>query len=228
MADGARLRVLDTPGKERPFLLVHGLASNARLWDGVGRVLAEAGHRVVAVDQRGHGESDQPEGVYGTSGAAADLSVLAEKLDLDGAVVAGQSWGGNVVVELAATYPGVASALALVDGGWIDLPHEFSSWRECERMLTPPPLDGVRAEDLERRMRQAHPDWADWAIEATAANLRVEDGFVRRRLTIPHHMQIVRSMWEHPPQRFFGDVTVPVLLVPAYGTQHAEMKQDRV
>src|SRR5690348_14754080 len=38
-----------------PFVLVHGLASNARLWDGVAEHLHAAGHTVVVIDQRGHG-----------------------------------------------------------------------------------------------------------------------------------------------------------------------------
>ena len=37
-----------------PFVLVHGLASNLRLWDGVAESLHARGHTVVALDQRGH------------------------------------------------------------------------------------------------------------------------------------------------------------------------------
>src|SRR5262245_45473360 len=47
-----------------PFVLVHGLASNLRLWDGVAEHLLSRGHTVVALDQRGHGRSDAPESGY--------------------------------------------------------------------------------------------------------------------------------------------------------------------
>ena len=57
-----RTRALDAAGT--PVLLVHGLASNARLWDGVASRLAADGHPVAAVDQRGHGQSDKPDGGY--------------------------------------------------------------------------------------------------------------------------------------------------------------------
>ena len=49
---GFRMALREAPGPLRPFLLVHGLSSNARLWDGVARRLAAAGHEVVAVAQR--------------------------------------------------------------------------------------------------------------------------------------------------------------------------------
>ena len=59
---GPRLALRRADGPGRPFLLVHGLSSNSRVWDGVARRLAAAGHEVVAVDQRGHGRSEEPAG----------------------------------------------------------------------------------------------------------------------------------------------------------------------
>jgi len=57
VATGVRLRVRTWPGAGRPYLLVHGLSSNARLWDGVAARISGAGHPVYAVDLRSHGES---------------------------------------------------------------------------------------------------------------------------------------------------------------------------
>jgi len=48
-----------------PIVLLHGLSSNARIWDGVAPRLAGAGLWPVAIDQRGHGESGQPSSGYG-------------------------------------------------------------------------------------------------------------------------------------------------------------------
>ncbi len=47
--------------RERSYILVHGLSSNARTWDQVAARLAAAGHQVVAIDQRGHGLSEKPD-----------------------------------------------------------------------------------------------------------------------------------------------------------------------
>jgi pimeloyl-ACP methyl ester carboxylesterase len=108
------------------------------------------------------------------------------------------------------------AALVLVDGGWIDLSTEFGTWEECERALRPPDVDAMRPEQVRAYITSEHPDWSAAAIEATLANLRVTpDGWLRRRLAIPDHMRIVRSLWDDPPWRDYPRVTAPTLLIPA-------------
>jgi pimeloyl-ACP methyl ester carboxylesterase len=220
------------PAAKPDFLLVHGLASNARLWDEVAETLAAAGHRVHAVDLRGHGESDLPPEGHDTATAAADVAAVGNALGLSGAVVAGQSWGGNVVVRLAAEHPALVAALALVDGGWINLRADFATWEQPAAALRPPDVTGLRLDDLRDRMRASHPDWSAAAIEATVANLRPEpDGTVSRRLPIPQHMAIVRSMWDDPPGRWLPAIAVPTLLLPAIprgDPKRAERARSRV
>src|ERR687889_308919 len=58
--DGIPLHVRDWGGGGRAVVLLHGLASNARIWDEVAPRLVGAGLRVVALDLRGHGDSGQP------------------------------------------------------------------------------------------------------------------------------------------------------------------------
>jgi pimeloyl-ACP methyl ester carboxylesterase len=212
VAEGVSLNVRHWPGARQPFLLVHGLSSNARLWDAVAADLHVAGHPVYAVDLRSHGESDAPPTGYDTATAAADLAMLG----LPGAVVAGQSWGGNVAVLYAARHPESVAGLALVDGGWLDPSSDFGSWAECEATLMPPDIDGSLAADLRDRIRIDHPGWSEGAIDATLANLVVHpDGTLTRRLPVDKHMRIVRSMWDDPPRPYFGALTMPTMLIPA-------------
>ena len=77
---GLRLHLRDWGGPDVPpaILLVHGLASNARIWDLLAPLLAP-NFRLVAIDQRGHGVSDKPDDGY-------DLATIAG--DLAGAIVA--------------------------------------------------------------------------------------------------------------------------------------------
>jgi pimeloyl-ACP methyl ester carboxylesterase len=219
VANAVFLNVRRWPGAtdhgRRPFLLVHGLSSNARLWDQVAEILSGAGHPVHAVDLRSHGDSDAPPDGYDTATAADDLAALG----LTGAIVAGQSWGGNVVVVLAAKHPDVVAALALVDGGWLDLSGEFPSWEACEAALRPPDIDGLPADELRGYLRRGHPGWSAEAIEATLGNMRIwPDGTLSRRLPIDRHMRILRSMWDDPPQRYYPSVPVPTVLIPALPT----------
>ena len=118
-----------------PFVLVHGLASNLRLWDGVAEDLHARGHTVVAVDQRGHGLSDAPESSHGLDIAVGDLLTLIEALGLSRPVVAGQSWGGNVVLELGWRHAAAVRGIICVDGGIIELADWFPSWEACVAAL---------------------------------------------------------------------------------------------
>jgi pimeloyl-ACP methyl ester carboxylesterase len=110
----------------------------------------------------------------------------------------------------------VVAAVALVDGGWFSPGDAFDSWASAERRMRPPDVDGQPAAAMRARMRVMHPQWSGAAIEATVANLREEaDGTIRRRLSIDHHMQIARSMWDDPPAPYYPRIAVPVLLMPA-------------
>ena len=199
-----------------PFLLVHGLASNARLWDGVGEALAAAGHESVAIDLRGHGRSDRDARGYGYPIVCADLVAAIATLGLERPIVAGQSWGGNVVVELAARHPDVVRGVVAVDGGMIAFGDAFPSWEACREELAPPRLTGTPTAQLEAWFRSAHPDWPPAAIDGSLANFEHRpDGTVRPWLAFDDHIEILRQLWEHPPQQHYADLRVPVLLLPA-------------
>ncbi len=215
---GFRMAVRRAPGPQQPFLLVHGLASNARLWDGVARGLAAAGHEVVAVDQRGHGRSEETADGYDSSTAASDLAALIDVLGWTGdraPVVAGQSWGGNVALTLAARHGGVA-AVALVDGGWIHLSDRFPTFEECWEQLEPPVFDGWTRESLEERARSWNSDWPEEGRLGALANFGDQpDGTVRPHLTREHHRSIVHSLWLDDPRPLYERVQVPALLMAA-------------
>lgn len=220
VAEGVELHVLRWapvgPGDQVPFVLVHGLASNAWLWAGCGDHLAALGHPVVAVDLRGHGRSAKPDDGYDTATVTADLVALLGRLGHERPVVAGQSWGGNVVIELAARAPDLVRGVVAVDGGTIELGDRFDSWAEVESSLRPPPIAGTSAARMLAMMRAAHPDWPHRGIEGAMANFEhLPDGTVRPWLTLERHLQILRGLWEHRPSALFPLLTVPVMFVPA-------------
>lgn len=202
-----------------PIVLVHGLSSNARLWDGVAREFVRLGHPVVAVDQRGHGRSEKPDGPYDMSTVATDLASLLEQLAHDGwhrPLIIGQSWGGNVVVETAYHRPDLVRGVCAVDGGAIELREHFPEWESCKAALSPPRIAGTPHVRLVEYMRSAHPDWSDEAIAGAMENMEhLDDGTVRPWLSFERHLDVLRGLWEHSPSQRFPHVTVPVLFTPA-------------
>jgi pimeloyl-ACP methyl ester carboxylesterase len=221
--DGTHLHVVEwTPDpsvtERTEVLLVHGLASNAYVWEGVGRRLAAHGHRTVAVDQRGHGRSDKPEKGYDFGTLIEDLRTVLVRLGLDRPLVAGQSWGGNVVLELAFHHPDDVTAITGVDGGFIDLASSFPTWESALEALTPPDLDGMTLEDAGAWLRLQHPDWPETGIAGSVENLQVvEHGRLERRLPLDRHLEILHQLWNHRPARRFPRLAVPMLLVLATG-----------
>ena len=211
------IRQWDGDPARTPFVLLHGLSSNCRTWDGVAEHLHAAGHPVITVDQRGHGLSDKPETGYDFETVSGDLARLIRTLGLEKPVVAGQSWGGNVVLAFGAAYPGVARGLCFVDGGFLDMGHfADSSWETVSVRLRPPHLIGMLRTDIKQRIAQGHPEWDDAGVEATMANFEtLPDGTVRPWLSLDRHMTIVRAMWEQRPGELFPRVQEPVLICPA-------------
>ncbi len=211
-----------------PFVLVHGLASNARLWDGVATALAAAGHPVFAVDLRGHGRSSKPSGPYDIPTVANDLATLIERLGIERPVVAGQSWGGNVVLELAARHPDLVRGIVCVDGGWLEPGRDFADWNACRAALSPPRLAGRRMAEIEGYMRSAHPDWPETGIRGVLANFELRpDGTVAPWLSFDHHVKVLHGLWEHRPSELYAGLMVPVLLAPADGGESDRTRKKR-
>jgi pimeloyl-ACP methyl ester carboxylesterase len=130
--------------------------------------------------------------------------------------LAGQSWGANVVLEVAARHPEATGGLVLVDGGTMELRSRFADWATCEAALAPPPLDGTSVATFERLLRTHHPDWPESGIAGTLANVEVlGDGTIRPWLSRSTHMTILRGMWEQHLSARYPLIKVPVLLLPA-------------
>lgn len=210
-----------------PWLLVHGLASNARLWDGVAKRLAALGHPVVAVDQRGHGQSSKPNGGYDMASVADDLHLLLADLGWSSAAVAGQSWGASVVVELGAQHPEVVDTLACVDGVLGGLKQRFPEWDEASTALAPPRLAGQPRTVIESWLAESADDWPEEGRAGTMANFEQrDDDTIAPWLTFDRHLEVLRGMWDYEPLGRYPLVSAPVLIIQAdtgHGTDDKEV-----
>ncbi len=214
-ARGLRFHLRDWGGAGTPFLLLHGLASTCRIWDFVAPLLART-RRVVALDQRGHGESDKPDAPYDFETVVDDARAVAQSLGLGPLIVAGHSWGGNVALQYGVTYPDEVLGLVFVDGGFLDLGSRMS-WEEAQRELAPPALAGMSRTDFLERVRNGHlrAAWRDELEASVLANFTIDERQrVTPRLPREYHLRILRAMWEQPTRELFARVTCPVLVLP--------------
>lgn len=217
--DAATLHVRHWQGSAvPPFLLLHGIDSNARTWDEVADRLAAAGHATYAIDQRGHGESDPAVGHYENATAAADTVAVAAALGVTGAVIAGHSWGALLALRLAAERPDLVAGIALIEGGWAEMSVVLDSWDQFAMLMTKPESapEGTTLESIRDSYRAIHPDWPEASIEAALHSLRRnEDGLLTHRLPPEQRTAIMRSIWDEPPAQWFSAVKVPALLMSA-------------
>lgn len=113
--DGVDLFYEEAAGAEPPILLVHGWCCDHTYFAPQFERYASRGHRVVAVDLRGHGQSDKPDGSYSIEVFTDDVAWICERIGLEKPVVIGHSMGGIVAFDLAVRYTTLSSAVVMLD-----------------------------------------------------------------------------------------------------------------
>ena len=100
-----------------PIIALHGFGLSGHMYDEFAKRLPDA-YRLIALDQRGHGDSDwSPEGDYSRHAFVEDLEDFRETIGIEQFILMGHSMGGLNAVAYAAKYPQNVKALILVDVG---------------------------------------------------------------------------------------------------------------
>ena len=154
---GARLRYVDWGGDGPVILLLHGDMRTSRSWDAVARRLS-ADYHVIALDARGHGDSDWTPRGYRFAARVGDLSAFCAELDLHGVYGVGHSTGGVVMSLCAKRRPGIFSRLALLEPMVVvdERFHRMVAGREHAERST-----WDSREELHRYLKQ-HPATSNW------------------------------------------------------------------
>jgi pimeloyl-ACP methyl ester carboxylesterase len=212
----------DAVSSRVPLVLVHGLASNARIWEKVAPLLVDGGFAPYALDQRGHGLTDAPDGDYSFDTFTHDLAAFIDALNLDKPLLVGHSWGAMLVLEYAARFPigpRAAPGIVLVDGGITQMDDSpGATWEQVNQRLAPPPLAGMPVEQFTAMVARANDSWKpdDQDISIILGNFAVsQEETISPRLSFEHHMLILRSMWEYKTYARFDRLRCPVLMVSA-------------
>lgn len=129
-----------------PVILLHGYSDT---WYSFSTILPRLspGLRVYALDQRGHGDSDKPEGGYAMADLALDVLAFMDALRVPRATIVGHSMGSFVAQQVALAAPGRVEALVLI-GAAADV-NDFNDMDEFEAAVSaledPVPLEFTRA-----------------------------------------------------------------------------------
>lgn len=178
-ADGLRLHVLEWSREGVPFLMLHGFGNEAHLWDDIAPVLAPH-YRLLALDLRGHGESDHdPEGRYDHGDMVRDLEAACEALAIERLVLMGHSLGGRVATLFAGRHPERMAGLVIVDSGpEVDLRGALRIRLDAEQA----PESFASEEEFARHLARAYPLASGEVVARMAHHLLRPDGDGRYRV----------------------------------------------
>lgn len=219
-----------------PLVLLHGSGMHGGVWGPYAASLGER-YRVIAVDQRGHGDSPKPAEArdYHWVELAADLLALLDELDIGAPYVVGHSMGGAVTLLAEMARPGSIGRALLIDPIIME-----ESYYEGEHTLE---SDRLSAMTLKRRSRWASereaiegfagkPPFATWEPEVLRAYVEggtESDGEGGIRLKAPPAVEALTYLGSHAfnPWAGFGGVATPVRLLGGKNDDRAGWKQIR-
>lgn len=124
---GGRLSVrLGGPERGTPVLLCHSILTGSAIWHRQAIALAARGHRVLALDSRGHGQSEAPRGSYTMDDLVADAVAVLDHFGLAKARVIGVSQGGMTAFGLGVRHPDRLLSLCVI-AARADAPPPFAA-----------------------------------------------------------------------------------------------------
>lgn len=170
VADGVRIRIHHLGGSGPPVVCVHATGFHGRIWEPFVPRLREH-FSVIALDQRGHGDSDKPPSGYQWSRFGDDVLAVVDDLGLTDACAIGHSAGAAALIFAETSRPGTFSRLVLMDP--TTLPPQF---RELPAFLENPMAEAARkrravwdsTDQMRERLRNGTPlaSWRDDFLDA--------------------------------------------------------------
>jgi pimeloyl-ACP methyl ester carboxylesterase len=221
---GGRLATIqDGPADGPPIVLMHGASANASdPMEGVGRLLAARGFRVIAFDRPGFGWSDR---IAGADAAAPSVQarLIAEALDRMGigpAIVFGHSWAGSLALALALDHPEHVSALALAAPVAMPMPDRIPDLPWYWRLAVKPPVAWLLSRtvgpplaqrflpEAAKRVFQPQPPQAAYA-EVSRAALVLRPGTLLAN--VQDLLGLPAALAAQSPR--YGEIRVPTLVI---------------
>jgi N-formylmaleamate deformylase len=211
-ANGTRIHVTRTGGREQAIVLAHGITDDGLCWTPVSERLSSR-YDLIMVDARGHGRSASPENGYDSVTQAHDLYGVIQALRLEKPVVMGHSMGAMTALVMAGIFPDVPRAIVLEDppGWWLSskqVNHEAAQFAERLKSTTEL-LQSMSREQIIALGHRQSPTWSDAELGPWAdSKLRhcpklSECMFSSRQAASPDVSELIRR------------ITCPVLVLTA-------------
>lgn len=175
------------PGRHGPLICLPSLTGHKGTFDGIAARLSPEYH-LYALDLRGRGESDKPEGGYGFAYHARDILAFVDALGIETFGIIGHSFGATVGVYLASIRPLRVKGLVMIDGGADPKEEVLEAMRPALHRLgrTYPSMDAYLEsmkeipyynpwnEALERYMQQDVDQFPDGSVRSKASPEAIE------------------------------------------------------
>ena len=206
------LRYVDWGDNGPTLLLLHGSMRTSRSWDAMARLLHDRFH-VIALDARGHGNSDWTQRGYGYSNLTEDLKGFCDELNLKSMIAVGHSLGGEVLTLLAEQCPALFDCLVLLEPRvLIDRPEDRTEPQRPHRRRT-----WSSREDLHGFLKQHRTAgrWRDDVIldVVNHETMELPDGRIDIKWS-PDSMNHDESHREHADLKpVFRALNMPILFV---------------
>lgn len=218
------MHYLDWQGTGMPVVVLHGAASSCHWYDLVIPHITN-NLRIIALDQRAHGKTDQPSTGYDWRTLASDVVGTLNELGIHKAAIVGHSWGASTALSVAALHPKRVTALVMIDGGFSGPRSTDMTWEEFKTRLSPRDIYGPRARYLGALRQQFAHCWSDQLESIVMTMVREDsDGTVYERLDISNQRQMLWAMWSDPIHSMVDRVRCPTLIIAAEGHNTTERR----
>lgn len=193
---GVRLRYAEAgePGAE-PLIMLHGYSDS---WYSFSPIipLLESRYRLLALDQRGHGASDQPASGYALRDLAQDVVAFMDELGIRRATIVGHSMGSLVAQQTGIIAPERVERLVLIGSGTdFQQMNDLGAFAEVVNSLTDPvSLEFIRGFQESTIYHPVPKEFLDSAIgESTRLTARVWKALLEGMLTTPPADELARK-----------------------------------
>lgn len=190
-------------GRAPAVVLIHGWCCDRTYFAPQVEHFARQGRAVVALDLRGHGQSDKPEQAYTMPAFADDVAWVCRQLALVRPVLVGHSMGGTIAFDVAARYPSLPGAIAMLDSAVI-LP-------EAARAGIPKLLEALESPGYAAALK----DFLGRALFLPTDDAARKARIIAGMTSAPQHMMVAayRGLAEYDAAAVAKDLVAPSLYV---------------